>query len=131
MAIIINHVPEEWIDFIPEWNNNKSEPKKDQICCNIKPLTQKDSDRITDEFISHAQTGKKGIKKARWSKINKKITNEHVKDIKNVFLLVDGEKKELKTMNELYDIPQLKGLYQEIANALDISESLDDETKKN
>lgn len=119
-----------WERYVPTFSGNKELPEHEQISCEIKKLTQADSDRLQDALINQARKAKSN--KIQFSKANREITNSHVRDIKNVFLTDEnGQRKELKELKDLYEIPELKGLYEELTNALDASNDLTEEDKKN
>jgi len=121
----------EWIDFTPEWNGNKECNLADRVKCKIKYISQADQDKITDSLIGEQRKGFRAQKGMAWSKANHDLVNSHVKDIKNVFIVTEEGEKELTTMKELYKIPALKGLYAEIAEALDAANSLEELEIKN
>lgn len=130
MAIEIKLAQNEWEKFVPTFRGNDELPLDEQISCEIKYLSQQDSDRLQDLLINQARKNKS--KTIEFSKANKQIIHTHVKNIKNVSMVnPDGSKKDITIMDELYKIPALKGLYEEIANALDASNALDDDNKKN
>lgn len=121
---------EDWVEYVPEWNDNRD--NKDPIKCKIKYVSQEDQDRLTDNMIGQQRDGFRSKKGMKWTKAQRSMVNEHVKDISGV-LVEDKEGNEhiIKEMKDLYKIPQLKGLYIDIADALDAGNNLEDFEIKN
>ena len=125
------NVQKDWIYFEPEFMDNKSCKKEERVSCMIKFISQADQDRMTEKMIDTQRKGFRAQKGIKFSKANLSMVEEHVKDIKNVFIIENNEEKPILTMGEMYNIPHLKGLYEEIANALDASNQLDEDERKN
>jgi len=130
MAIKVN-IQKDWVYFEPEFMDNKACSKKDRVSCMIKYISQADHDKMTDMMIDKQRKGFRTQKGLGYSKAQLSMINAQVKDIKNVSVIDGEEERDIKTMEEMYYIPHLKGLYEEITNALDASNSLTDEERKN
>ena len=59
------------------------------------------------------------------------MIDANVKEIKNVFVIDGEEEKKVNTMKDMYYVAHLKGLFEEIANALNASNSLEELEAKN
>jgi hypothetical protein len=119
----------DWNEFVPEFMGNRELPKKEQISCKIKFISQAEQDKLTDSLIGQQRDGFRKKNDIKWSKAHATLVNEHIKEIKNVFMH-NGEKDvAIETMAELYKIPQLKNLYTELASSLEAT--LTEEELKN
>ena len=127
--IKIKMLESDWNEFIPEFMDNKELPENEQISCKVKFISQAEQDKLTDSLIGQQREGFKKKQPIKWSKAHAELVNEHVKEIKNVFIIKDNQEVKVETMAELYKVPQLKNLYSEIANALEAS--VDEEETKN
>ena len=131
MAIRISIDENEWTEFFPEYAGNLDCPKKERVSCQIKLISQGDQDKLTDLLIGEQRQGYRKQKGTKWSKAQTEMVNQHVKDIKNVTIVKGGKENQIKTMEAMYKIPHLKGLYTEIGEALDASSRLEDFEEKN
>jgi plasmid replication initiation protein len=131
MAIKVKMDAPEWMEFAPTWNGNRDLPKKEQITCLIKYISQEDQDKLTDELIGQQRDGYRSKAPIKWSKAHHSMVNMHVKDIRNVSTVKEDKETFIVNMSELYKIPQLKKLYTEIAEALDVSNQLEEAEVKN
>ncbi len=121
----------EWTEFFPEYADNLECPKKERVSCQIKLITQSEQDKLTDTMIGETRKGYRKQKSTKWSKAQTDMINRHVKDIKNVTIVKSGKEDKITTMESMYKIPHLKGLYSEIGEALDASSRLEDFETKN
>ena len=131
MAIEITIDENEWVEYIPEFRGNKDCPKKEIVSCEMKLISKADKDSVTDKIIGETRKGFRTKEGDKYSKAQLDMVNKHVKDIKNVAVTIAGKRQTITTMSQMYKIPHLSGLYDEIANALDASTRLEDFEIKN
>ena len=126
-----NELENDWFEYIPEWNDNKSLDPENQISCQIRYMLQEDIDKFADEIaVDDRGKGKKG--KTKFTKNYRALINKNVKDIKNLFeKKKDGDRIELKTIQEVSKRTYLKGLYEDIGEAIDASNCLEELEIKN
>ncbi len=131
------NVKKDWIYFEPDFMDNKACPKTERISCFIKYISQADQDGMTDRMIDTQKKGYRATKKIKYSKSNLQMITEKVKDIQNVAVVEEDKdgnelpERAIKTMEDMYYIPHLKGLYEEISSALDASNHLEEQERKN
>ena len=130
MAIVVEN-NDDWVEYIPEWGDNRESGVKDPIKCMIKHISQQDQDGLTDSVIGEQRKGYRKNKSMKWSRAQRDMVDKHVKDIKNVGARKDGEISAVKTMSDMYNIAALRGLYAEIADALDATNNLESFEVKN
>jgi hypothetical protein len=116
MARKFKVIGDQWVGFIPEFEKNKSFPESEQISCKIKYISQSDSDKTMDVLLEEKRNGKDLI---GWSSAHSRLVSSNVKEIKNLVVETPEGEKEIKAMQDMYNIPELKPLYIEIANAID------------
>ena len=125
------NLQKDWILFEPEFMNNKACKKEERVSCMIKLISQADQDKMTDKMIDQNRKGFRTEKGIKFSSANLEMIDANVKEIKNVFVIDGEEEKKVNTMKDMYYVAHLKGLFEEIANALNASNSLEELEAKN
>lgn len=109
-------------EFIPEFNNNKKLPAADQIKIEHKAATATIKESL---FPRRFQLDKDGGVTSEFEIDRKKIIQAFVTGIKNLGYEVDGEEKNITTVEQLFKAPiefdplieELYGYFNETLNA--------------
>jgi len=122
----------KWVQYVPEFDGNRSRKEDEMISCEIKLYNQKDFDDLTEAILGSQRDGFRPSKGSGYSNAALAKLNEHVRDIRNLTVVDEDDKEqEVKTMKDLHQVAGLRDLYTEISNAADSINTLKEGEIKN
>lgn len=110
MKVLINR----GLVYVPAWNGNKKLPKEEQVSVQYRYMTGPEREKIFDVDLEFNEDGKpKGGYKVKMER--EKIIRTCVEKIVNM-TVDDGGKDREGTVDDLFNLSELSGLYRELSD---------------